>query len=334
MNKKTKIGIIFGAAVVAVGILALLGIRLRYRIPINDLYKAATKEFKVPDTGSGFQASGVSYDAERDRYYLVGRNKAEKNTPVFLMDGTKHHLLNKVYIRLEDKSIFTGAAGGVATANGFIYVGDPENHRILVLDRSLVSMTSKGHPVPVIGTVSTEFEGDFITPSFLAVDGSRLYVGETADGVNALSEKHGVTAKNGEKHTAVAIAYNLVKKSELGLKTTPVAGFSLPDSVYGMAVNEGKVYLTFSDGSEFSFIRLYHSNEAEKQDVTVGKDTVTLRVLTEAECRSEKKVMPSAEGLLLRDEKLLIANSAAGKYFFGKLTDANWCYRVDEAYFE
>lgn len=334
MKKKDKVGIIIVAAMIAVILLSLLGIRLGYRLPVRDFYGKSDKEFKLVDTGKGFEAEGVCYDAERNIYYVSGVMKDGSKTPIYLMDGSKHRVLNKVFLRLSDNSIFSGNASSIACANGYVYIADPENHRILIVDRSLMEFTAKGHPVPVIGTFSTEYENDFVTPCFLTVANGRLFAGETKDDATELSGNHKLTAENGTENQAMVVGYTISKGNEFGLKKAPAEGYSIPDGVHGIAVDDGKIYLSFSNGKEYSAISLYNANAAKKQEVTVGETTLSVRVLTDNEIVKTMKAMPAAEGLLLRGEELLIMNSAAGKYFFGKLTDANWCYKLDTKYFE
>lgn len=298
MSSGVKKGVI--AAIIAVAALTglILGANMGYRAKFGNFYGASENVFTIPDTGSGFIAQDVMTETYLQRHIVTGYMKNGSETPVYLIKPESGEVDRKVFIRLEDNSIYKGQAGGVAASNGFVYVADPDNMRLLVLDRTLLELTSDGKSVPCMGVVDLKETG--VRPDNLCLNGSKLYVAEDA----------GETTK--------VISLTVSKSGTYGLKVTGETEFYLPAHTRGFAVMDTQVVVSLTDEKGKGRIAVYDPMVLKNPE---GNDLETLR--------KEVPAPASVEGISALTNNVLVLQSGAGRSFLGKVLTLDKCVTLD-----
>ncbi len=338
-QKKTKAEIIKISVVATVlGILGLIiafggliiGVKMFFRLPNAGYYNASVGAFVIPGTDDGLVAQGMDYDQANDQYIVTGYMKDGSASPVYLLskdDDGEYTVAKRVTLTMKDGNDYKGHGGGIALANGYLYItGDVENVIHIYKYDDLVSAADGAKVGTAIEPLSLTLNGaDYIEPAFVtAVNADNdplgikdyLIVGEFyRKGTDyETPEGHWRDAANGEKNRALAMVYPLNPLGDnlddtiiggiLGDLTYPVkeavAAFSLPNQVQGMTVYGDRVYLSTSWSLSRSHILTYDATKitpsATSAPVTIadGK-TVPVYLFDSSSLISDRKIPPMSE---------------------------------------
>lgn len=337
LKKTEKTIIIIVVALLLAALLAFLGIRAWFRLPAGNYYKVSEKAFPIQGLDEGFIPQGICYVESSGDFLVSGYMQDGSASPIYVVEKSTGKMKKKVYVKLDDKGQvqYNGHSGGIAYANKYVYLADGGGHQILVLDRSLVYLTSDGKNVPVLGTIKLESEnGDSVTPSFLTVDGDTLYVGEFySKGKYEKPESHHITTTAGADNHALLVGFQLIVNSDhiLGVAEEPYIAYSMTEKIQGASMYQGKFFLSQSQGAAISHIKVYEKSKAPKEgEITVLGKSIALYALDSASEIKDVKIPPMSEEIQIVDGKMYtMCEFASNKYFFGKLTGANWCYATD-----
>lgn len=325
--------IVLGCVVVFFGAV-LLGGRAYFRWSVNDYYKCSEKTFLIPGTNSGFVAQGLEYDEDNALFLVTGYMNNKTASPLYVVGKNDNQLKKSLKLLDQNGEEYKGHAGGLALGNGKLYIANDTG--LLVYDYQDVLDATDGQKLTAIGNFSTKvFNNDYIGVAFVTVSENQLIVGEFYRAKNYETlQSHRITTKAGDRNTAVAVVYNL-DGSTLGVNATPVKAYSLPGLVQGMAINDGKIYLSTSWGLGFSNIYVYDQSKLVKEsdNYQILGATVPLYSLDSESLVISKKIAPMSEEIVIVDGKMYtMCESASNKYIFGKFTSSQWCYatNVDE----
>lgn len=311
-KKIGKIALIALSSIVGLVLLALGGLNVAKFIIYSDYYAIEDSVCKIPGTGDGFVCQGIGASEENGVILVSGYMKDGSASRVYLT--TTDNEARYVSLHKNGKS-FTGHAGGIATANGFVYIAS--GSKIYALPLSELLTAENGATIDIGEGVKVNNSA-----SFVYTDDSYLYVGEFHDGGAYTIVGHENTTKEGT-HYAICSKYAL---SDL---TTPVAVYSIRNKVQGICFTpNGKVVMSTSYGLTDSVYYVY--NLAEATDSGKTFDGAPLYYLDTLE--KEVKGPAMAEGLDYYEGKIItLTESASDKYIFGKFFNARHIVSLDLA---
>ena len=332
MKLWVKLTIIFSSIIVGFGV--ILGSAIGYfRLPVGDYYGASEKAFKIPEISDGYVPQGMCYDEFYESFILSGYMKDGSVSPLYLVDkeGNEH---KKVTLLNPDGTDYVGHGGGVDVWQDNIYLTDSDNHAIYVYSLLELIDAEENAKLNCKGELPLKVsEEDYLEPAFVTVTGNKLIIGEFyREESYPTPESHKITTKAGDYNQALAIEYNLDLAYPLGVDTTPVKAYSLPDQVQGLEVYEGKIYLSTSWGLSFSYIYEYDQTSLQEQTekVTLLGNELTVYAMDTASLTNTYKIAPMSEEMAFVDGKLYVnCESASDKYIFGKFTGGKWIYKTD-----
>ena len=348
MSKKKSGSKLKKALITLLGVILVLaavvfvGARLYFRLPVKSYYKASEKAFVIPGLLDNMVPQGLDY-VERADLYLVGGYQKD-GTPSRVYRVHKQDGKSDGYVVLGDAdgNGIAPHAGGLAAHGDYLYVAGDEDPFVYVFDLMEVLSARDGATVKTLGRFDTKFGDDSIRADFMCFTDDSFIVGEFYRDPNySTPDSHVITTPSGETNRALALCYRLSddEDSLFGLERDPRTAYSLPDLVQGIAVQDGKIWISQSyavakstiscydiSGSEPSQIRMmkFYSG-VDEPDVSMG-----IYALDSSNQVASFDAPPMAEEIIFVDGKLLtMCESASNKYFFGNLTGGRWCYATD-----
>ena len=323
---------------IAVVAVFLLAVRMYFRLPVADYYKASEKGFTIPGTNSGFIAQGIEYDADNQWFLVTGYMKSGENSPVYLVDRESGKYLKTILLQDDKGEAYTGHAGGLSLFPGqYLYVADGDEDCLFVYNYADILKAKDGDTLRAAGRFSTKVsDEDCLHPAFTAVVGDQLIVGEFYRAGNyETPASHTVKTAAGDENKALALVYKLDNTAESGIDPTPEYAYSLPGLVQGLYMDGDTVYLSTSYGPAFSHIAAYDGKKSQQKDITVLGHTLPLYALDSSSLIAQKKIAPMSEEIVMVDGKFYVmCEAASDKYIFGKFTSAKWCYGTDKSFFK
>jgi hypothetical protein len=223
----------------------------------------------------------------------------------------------------------------------YLFVAGDEDALINVYDLNDVLSADSGTVVKMAGSFPTQFSGDKVNVAWICFTDDRMIVGEFYRNPNYMTdESHWIRTTAGEENRAFAVTYKFSadEDSVFGISRTPSEIYSMPGLVQGMAVKDGKIWISQSYGTARSKIRCYDISGSEpvsfrKMNNPGGDGTdisVPVYVLDSSTQKSSFDAPPMAEEIIFVDGKMLImCESASAKYVFGIFTGGRWCYATD-----
>lgn len=335
MKKRSalKIALIALISLAALVALVLIGAIGYFRLSVVSYYSASQKEFVIPDISDDFIPQGMHYDKASDSFFITGYSNVKEASPIYIVNRQNSGENYKtVRLAKEDGSDFTGHAGGIAIAGGYVYIAGGDDRCLYVFSCDEILNSSDGGKVVCKGLFSTRYsDSDHVDVSCVSVVGNRIIIGEFYREPNYPTlPTHKVVTKGGAYNKALAVAFELSADAEFGIKETPVCAYSLPDQVQGMYFTDEKIYLSTSYGTSFSHILEYDVSRVNKSEITVLNTKTTLYELDSSSLSYDYKIAPMSEEIEIVDGRLYVmCESASNKYIFGKLTGAKWCYSTE-----
>ena len=294
-----------GLAIVAVGVLNVAKFAL-YR----EYYSIRSNICANPGLKDGFVCQGIAASEENDLILVSGYMKDHSASRIYAADSDdcSHYVDLK-----QGEQDFTGHAGGIATANGQIYIAS--DNKIFTVALSDVVLAQSGDTVDIGEGIAVNNEA-----SFVYTDDTYLYVGEFHDGGKYNIEGH-------EYETAEGTHYAICSVYSLDDLTIPVKIYSIRNKVQGICfAPDGTVVMSTSYGLKDSVYYVYDQSEATDSGKTL--DGAPLYYLDQL--KKEVKGPAMSEGLDYRDGKVItLTESASNKYLFGKLFGANKIVGLD-----
>ena len=305
-----KILLITIAAVLALVVLVITGLNAAKFFIYGDYYLIKDDVCKNPGLNDGFVCQGIAA-ADREGVILVsGYMKDGSCSRIYVTDLEG----NSYYVELKrNGKDFTGHAGGVATADGRVYVAS--GSKIYTLSLADLLSSEDGSVIDMGDGIEVNNNA-----SFVYCDGSYLYVGEFHDGGAYVIEGH-------ENQTAEGTHYAICSKYSLDDITAPVAVYSIRNKVQGICFTpDGKIVMSTSYGLSDSVYYVYSESEISDSGKTL--DGAPLYYI-DGPVR-EIKGPAMAEGLDYYEGKVITLNeSASDKYIFGKLFGADRIVGLD-----
>ena len=320
-------------AIAALAVLVLVAARLYFRVPVISYYRASEKAFKIPGLFESMIPQGLDYLESEGLYLVGGYQKDATPSRVYLIE--KQTGKARGYVLLGDQSGKGMAihAGGLAANGDYLYVGGNEDPFVYVFKLSEVLSAGNGQIVKTLGRFDTKY-GDYeIRADFMCFSDGKFFVGEYYRDPNFKTpDSHVYKCPSGETNRALMFSYEVSDSDDAVFGLDPVASevYSLPDQAQGIAVKDGKMWISTSYGTGKSVLACYDvfGKSAGVFDPKAG--SAELFVLYKGTLVAEFKAPPMSEEIVFVDGKMLImCESASAKYVFGNFTGSRWCYATD-----
>ena len=295
---------ILAAALLVVGVLNVAKFAI-YR----DFYAVKTDVCTNPGLGDGFICQGIAA-VEKEGKILVSGYMMDDSPSRIYVTGTdnRFHYVNLT----QNGEAFTGHVGGIATAGDKVYLST--SSRIFTL--SLIEILSARDGMTVdVG------EGVVINnkASYVFADEDFLYVGTYFD-KSPYSPDHVF-------ETAAGTQSAICTKYALGDLTRPLAIYSVPDFVQGIAfTSDGLCVASTSHGLNDSVYFVYRLADVTES----GKELDGAPVYFLDKPVAEIHGPAMGEDLDYSEGKILsLSESASNKYIFGKFFGAYEIFALD-----
>ena len=280
----------------------------------------------VPDIGSGWAPQGIAYTGEQ---YIQTGYDGDNNVVMYIVNGDNYKQVLPVD---ENGKAVKGHAGGVACTKNNVYVAN--DNTVLRFDLSDIKSAAAKGKVRVKQTIPVDNRA-----AYCHSDDNYLYVGEFYRKGNYETDKsHHYTTPNKQNNKAIVSCYRL---DESGMVTVGndqpypeycisvtglVQGFALSGETcilsrsYGLVDSELQYHTLPKDGGAKITVSFQKNENAPKKEVPLYylDGTTKFKTLT----------LPSfSEDVTIKGDKVIVTNeSAANKYFVGKLFAANKVY--------
>ena len=329
-NILRRLIMIFLSIVIVIGVV-LGGVIGYFRLSVNSYYRASKKAFKIPDIDGGYVPQGMCYDQNSQTFILSGYMSDHSKSPVYLVK--EGNLVKKVTLKTPDGLDYCGHGGGIDLWQDYLYLTGGSDCCIYVYSFADLMTAQNGDSLDCLGAFSLKNSNtDYIGNAFVTVEGDRLITGEFyREGSYPTLDSHKKTTTAGDFNQAVAVEYRLDATEQFGICPTPVKAYSMTDQVQGLAVNDGKIYLSTSWGLSFSKIYEYDETKlVQEGEIDLLGYTLPLFAMDSASLNKVYKIAPMSEEMVFVEGQLYVhCESASNKYIFGKLTGGKWLYKTD-----
>lgn len=308
------------------------GARLYFRLPVRDYYKISEKEFKIPGLSQNLVPQGIDY-LDNGLFLIGGYQKNGAPSRIYRYDSVRGKEAGYVVLGDSEGNPVAPHAGGLAVHGAYVYVTGEESS-IYIYSLPEVENGDTGRTVSMKGKISLKFGDDSIEPAWICITEDRMIVGEFYRVPNyPTPDTHIFTGPSGEQNHALALIYKLNDPDgpDYSVEASPSAIYSLPGLVQGMAVKDGKIWISQSWGTSISTVRCYDiSGSKPAGTMKTGYLEIPVYMLDSSTQTVSFDAPPMAEEMVFVDGRLYImSESASNKYFFGKLTGGKWCYSTD-----
>ena len=327
--------------IVALVVLVVVGARLYFRLPVSDYYKASEKAFTIPGLSQNMIPQGLEYVDGRDVYLVGGYQKDGTPSRVYKVNSRTGKSEGYVILGDSEGNGLSPHAGGLAVHDDYLFVAGDEDSSIYIYNLEDVLSAGNGETVRMIDKFLTKYPGGEVNVACLTFTEDRLIVAEFYRVPNYVTDKsHWITTPAGDENHAFAVAFPLGDSdtSVCGVERTPTEIYSLPGLVQGIAVHDGKIWVSQSYGTAKSTICCYDVSDSESVGFVgfvhsgVSEPDILFPVyaLDSSTLVASFDAPPMAEEIIFKDDKLLImCESASAKYIFGNLTGGRTCYATD-----
>ena len=306
---KVIFGIIGGALLLAL-IILVAGNLGKFAI-YNEYYKIESNVCRNPGLGDGFICQGVAASEENGKILVCGYMDDKSNSRVYIVDL---ELQSYYHVKLtkNDGELYNGHAGGIATSGEYVYIANGSKLYTFKIDSLLNAGNGDyvdiGEGVPVNNAAS-----------YVYCDEEYIYVGEFHHTKDGYEKEHKLDNSDNTVNGIVSrYTHEAIRGYDGENAPTPDAIFAVRDRVQGICFTpDGKIVLSTSYG-RFNSSNFYVYNQADCTNTGETLDGAPVYML--GEYTNKIKAPTLSEDLDWYDGKVItIYESAANKYFFGKL---------------
>lgn len=283
----------------AAALLLLLAVFLSVgaRVKYHEFYSLMKKEARNPGLWDNYIPQGITFNDDENYYATCGYMKDGSASRIYTVD--KDTGKREVYALTSGGEPFTGHTGGLQYAGGNFYLAS-EQQGVFRFSADKLDGSGSAEIGPCIKVNNNS--------SFIFADDDFIYVGEFAH-VPAYPCEHEVTF-GGKTNTAILTKYSH------GDLETPVAVYSIPDEVQGVALTPGgSMIFSRSWGLDFASYDVYKPGSVHATEMRM--DGAPVYFLGEPD-RVLKSIL-FTEDVDLADGRLIsMTEAAANKYYVGK----------------
>ena len=334
------IAVVLGIFVALVA-LVFLGAQLYFGVPVIDFYKSSEKAFVIPGLRDNMVPQGLDYIESKDMYLIGGYQNNSTPSRIYRVERSSGKDLGYVSLADSEGNGVMPHAGGLAVHGDYVFVAGDADACLYVYSLDDVLNSNSGALVNMVDKVPAKFFAEELNVAFVCFSDEGLIIGEFYREPNyPTPESHTVVCPTGEENHAIAVCYHFSddETSICGISTKPSEAYSLPGLVQGMAVYEGKMWISQSYATAKSTICCYDVFGTEPvskffnpySGIAKEAEVLPVYALDSDTLVSTFEAPPMAEEIIIIDGKMYImCESASNKYIFGNLTGGRWCYATD-----
>lgn len=309
---KVIFGIIGG--VILLGLLLVVGGNIGKFAIYNEYYNMESNVCVNPGLGDGFVCQGVAASEANGKILVCGYMDDKSNSRIYLVDL---NLGSYYYVNLTKNGgeLYNGHAGGIATTGDYVFIANAS--KLYVLSLSSLLSANEGDYVDIGSGIPVNNAA-----SYVYCDETNIYVGEFHHTEDGYFKEHALDSGKGSVN-AIVSQYSLrsIRNYIDGVgrdNFDPDRIYAVRDRVQGICFTpDGQIVLSTSYG-RFNSSYFYVYNQADCDDSGDTLDGVP--VYTLGEYTNKIKAPTMSEDLDWYDGKVItVYESAANKYFFGKL---------------
>lgn len=332
-KKLRKVLIRFFIILASVLLVVFIGARVYFRFPVMGYYVISDKEFKIPGISQGLVPQGFDYLESNGTFFVGGYRSNGGASAIYKVEQRTRRATGFTYLADSEGNYLNVHVGGIALYDRYMFVtGDDAN--ILVFNALDFINAGEGNTAKLLGKISTKFGDDELIPAWIHFTNDRMIVGEFYREPNYKTpDTHIFKGSSGDENHAIALCYAFTHdyKDNFGIESKPSEAYSLPGLVQGLAVHEGKIWISQSWGTSKSTIACYDLSKAGlSTTMKTGDLELPVYSLDRSSLVTYIYAPPMSEEIVIANGRLYVMNeSASNKYFFGKLTGGNWCYSTN-----
>lgn len=315
-------------------IILLLGIRLYFRIPVQNYYKTSKKAFEIPGLSDGMVPQGLDFVESENLYLVGGYQNNGSPSRIYFVDSLSGKEKGYVILADENGNGISPHAGGLAVKDEYLFVTGDEDPFMYVFSMQDVLSAKSGDKIKTLGKFDTVFGNEEIRADFICVAEDKLIVGEFYRTPNYLTpNSHVSNNPTGDESHAIALCFRLSdgEDTAFGLEKQPFEAYALPELTQGIAIYKGLIWTSQSYALSFSNVKCFDIENVEPfSSLPVANGTIPLYALDSSTMLKNIKLPPMAEEIIFIDNRMLtMCESASLKYIFGKFTGGKWCYATN-----
>jgi hypothetical protein len=267
-----------------------------------------------PGLGDGFVCQGVAASEANGKILVCGYMDDKSNSRIYIVDLETG---NYYYVNLtkDGGELYNGHAGGIATTGDYVFIANAS--KLYVLSLSSLLSTDEGGYIDIGSGIPVNNAA-----SYVYCDETNIYVGEFHHTKDGYFKEHTFDSGNGVVN-AIVSQYSLRSIRNYldginGNDLEPNRIYAVRDKVQGVCFTpDGKIVFSTSYG-RFNSSYFYIYNQADCTDS--GETLGGVPVYTLGEYTNKIMAPTMSEDLDWYDGKVItVYESAANKYFFGKL---------------
>lgn len=262
----------------------------------------------IPGLAEGFVPQGVTYLPRDDAFLFAGYSGSGSHSVLLAVSRKTGELLRQVKLNQMDGSKYSGHAGGVCATETDIYVSNAHHlYRI-----SLAAYEA----LPPVAFCAFEEEIPVpVNSSYCSYSDGVLWVGEFQYGGDYPTDaSHRVSTADGLQR-AWNCGYRMDKAQDFSV---PDYILSIPERIQGMAVWNGRIYLSQSYGRKVDSVLYRYADvlsQPPAQTVEIGGASAPLWILDSSVREAALMCPPMSECLCALEEGVLVAFESAAKTY-------------------
>lgn len=314
--------------------------KFREREEFADFLAAAESSFLIPGLNQAMTPQGLTFSEDTGLVYITSYAIQDTPSAISAVDLSTGEMAAEYYLFQPDGTPFTSHVGGIAAAEGYLYVSakldNDGSYSIAVLPMDRLP-TEGSHDITVEETIPLP-----VSPSFLNYSLGTLWVGNFyhPKGDYNLSKGMNFTTPTADGEAGCYIlGYEVPKDGKIAVPDgekypVPVLALVAPDKIQGVTALADRQNITiwlsqsYGRGANSALLSYQYSQE-EAPDLTldVAGHSTPAFVLDSQRQVGNIAAMPMTEGLCLsREGKILVLfESGSSRYSDGKYrTDHVW----------
>ncbi len=311
-------------------ILIILGIYfLGYKTTIKrgykEFYNQSREMFEIPGLDTNYVPQAIAYNEKNEIFVIAGYDSEDEPSYLYILDKSGK-VINKVTIKTDEDTYYTGHAGGVISFNDIIFVSSGKKVYKLSVEKVLNNEV-------VICDAVTKVD---VSGATMFVYNDYLFVTEFYEETKyQTDESHHFTTPSNYLNKALAFAYEIDENDTSGLKSnSPILVMSIPEKIQGVVIKDNTLVVSQSFGRFNDSKILTYKNVLDEQTTykfNYKDKELPLYYLDDSNLLNSLHSPSMTEGVCLFENKVLIIfESSAKKYKFTCKCPLDSVYMLNE----
>lgn len=291
----------------------------------KEFYNSSEALYEIPGLDTNYVPQAIAYNEKYEFFVVAGYDTEDEPSYLYILNK-QGKVLNKVTVKSDENTVYTGHAGGVVTFNDIVFVSSGKKVYKLNAEKVL-----KDEVVVCDAVTKVAVSG-----ASMFVYSDYLFVTEFYEETKyQTDESHHLTTPANYTNKALAFAYEIDESSKSGLKSNePLIVVSIPEKIQGIVVKDDSLVISQSFGRfNDSTIAIYNNILSNDTLYTYNynEKELPLYYLDDSSLINRIKAPSMTEGLCKYDDYVLVIfESAAKKYKFTCKCPINEVYMLKD----